>query len=300
MSFRVLLTEKCNARCKNCFNASIRNKCEMKTKQFEKLCMYLSENGEKSIKIMGGEPTVHTQFTKCYSIAQHYFESVVLFTNALNGEVTQISPRDNDYITYNFKFIDENFNLDKLMLDKKGYRSIELQIGTDTDIELYIKRINILSHYIDHYDNISFNLTLDCTEHIFEHKELLQKKWWIIKNYLEKVKGIKVFLDHKIPKCFWDGKGDDAVCVHTCGGLIDTSLNLIYCNQYQKKIITLQVAGKWVSMNEVQESLQRINAEKNEIETCKSCKFYKDKKCNGGCFGHKMTDSLVPYDCNNC
>lgn len=41
-SFRVLLTEKCNANCKNCFNKSSRALCDMNINDFKQICQDLS------------------------------------------------------------------------------------------------------------------------------------------------------------------------------------------------------------------------------------------------------------------
>ena len=51
-SFRVLITEKCNANCPNCFNANYRIENEMSVEKFERLSKYLSEHGIKTLKII--------------------------------------------------------------------------------------------------------------------------------------------------------------------------------------------------------------------------------------------------------
>lgn len=65
---------------------------------------------------MGGEPNVHPNFGRRYSIAQHYFEKVMLFTNALNDQVMLIEPRSNDTINYIFRFIFTKTNATKYFL----------------------------------------------------------------------------------------------------------------------------------------------------------------------------------------
>jgi len=60
---------------------------------------------KKGISKLWEETNVHPNFGRRYSIAQHYFEKVMLFTNALNDQVMLIEPRSNDTINYIFRFI---------------------------------------------------------------------------------------------------------------------------------------------------------------------------------------------------
>lgn len=78
-TFRVYVTEKCNANCPSCFNAKSRTSKEMSLEEFEKLCEYLSSNGIKHLKIMGGEPTVHKDFEELVKISQKYFREITIF-----------------------------------------------------------------------------------------------------------------------------------------------------------------------------------------------------------------------------
>ena len=100
-AIRVFVTEGCNANCQNCFNHSIRGINELSTSEFKGLCVYLIKSGFTSLKMMGGEPTFHSNFEEIYRIAQDNFNSVALFTNALNEKIININPRGKDCIIYN-------------------------------------------------------------------------------------------------------------------------------------------------------------------------------------------------------
>ena len=73
--------------CPNCFNRDNRRDVSMDINRYESLCKFFSVKDNKQIKIMGGEPTIHPSFGAMMKIAQNYFESVSLFTNAISDKL---------------------------------------------------------------------------------------------------------------------------------------------------------------------------------------------------------------------
>jgi MoaA/NifB/PqqE/SkfB family radical SAM enzyme len=90
---------------------------------------------------MGGEPTIHPDFSKITKIAQKHFKTVSVFTNAINNKIQEFEPRDNDSIIYNFKFA-KLLNKEKLLPEKPGRRSLEIQITSTTNTDKVVDNIS--------------------------------------------------------------------------------------------------------------------------------------------------------------
>lgn len=293
---RILLTENCNARCPNCFNAGYREKRDMSIENLKKISKMLYSHGERDIKIMGGEPTVHQNFFEAIEILQIYFESSNLFTNALNDVILDYKPRESDTITYNFNFFGSSFDTRKFLLNSPGERHLEIQIASTTNPAFMIEKIKKVMLVFDGYKDFQINFTLNCMENIFSSREPIIKKWNSIVSFAEENK-ILWGVDHIIPKCFYDGTdmiipNDFGVCVPECAGLINSNLELLFCNQHP---IVLHC---FTDCTETKEEIQQIlcteflNKQALAINNkCQHCGNY-GSECNGGCFIHKSLYTL--------
>lgn len=303
-SVRVYITENCNAKCPNCFNSKYRGNSQMDLSQFSKLCEYFSSNNIKNIKIMGGEPTTHPEFSEFLKIAQSYFSSVSLFTNAINSKVTEFNPRETDSIIYNFKFSKAFSSFEKLLLDKPGRRSLEIQITTKTDINQLMSELELFSKI--NSKKITPCLTLDCTENIFSYRNDLIQKYKTIWDYCKEI-GFSVGQDHLIPLCFIKGSNipmsiNGAICSLNCAGLIDSNYQIKYCNQFSDVLgLLIKENGDINFTFKEYENLlisKHIDIiSKSLIKGCEKCLFW-DKYCNGGCFTAKDTissDSILQF-----
>jgi len=291
INMRLYITEACNARCPNCFNWKNRTKTEMKIKPYEEICKMLSSAGCHQIKIMGGEPTIHSNFTEFMVLAQQYFPAVSVFTNAITNEITKFIPRETDIITYNFKFhalLDEQ----RLLLNHAGKRNLEIQITHNSIKEKLLESI-IKVCSLDR-QRITPCLTLDCTSDIFQDKHKIVENYEFILSGC-KEEGIKVGQDHLIPICFLrdthipapDGK---AICKIDCAGLIDANYNLRFCNQYSDILGSVFTKnGEIVKYEFIHQMLLKKHEQIiHDILTkgCGDCSLF-DVLCNGGCFANK-------------
>lgn len=287
-TMRVLITENCNAKCIHCFNVSYRENKEIDVKTYIKLCKYLSSNKISRLKIMGGEPTVHTAFEDIISISQSYFESIIIFTNAINNRIINIQPRNDDAIVYNFKYISSKFDINKFLLDKPGRRRLEVQISSNVNIANVLNRLSLFKGI----PNLKINLTLDCMENVFENRTILEQKFASVSNFIKNSLGTDYIIDHIIPSCLFGKKTKtpDALCSINCAGLIDSSLRLRYCNQYEIPLCDIRDSNEvFVSFEKLLDCLKRGYNSKISLlkhTKCNSCEHFQIK-CNGGCFAHK-------------
>ena len=287
-SIRVFITENCNARCQNCINAKARNNSEMDILRFSLMCKYFKENGIKNIRIMGGEPTIHPDFTKLMKIAQNTFERVTLFTNAITNGISKFVPRELDGINYNFNF-SSGLTKQKLLLNLPGSRILEVVLTPDSNPEKIIANISRIADWEP--SRIIVSLTLDCTSNIFKERDQIIPIYETIWNACNE-KNIKVVQDHAVPICFLYGskipirlKG--AFCTPECAGLIDADFNICYCNQHPMAIRNLFTnTNELIPFKIINNYIER-EYYKNQLlaleKICSNCVFF-NKYCNGGCF----------------
>lgn len=284
---RVYITENCNSKCSNCFNANTRSNATMSVSRFREICYFFKSNGITAIKIMGGEPTIHPYFEEIMNIAQNSFQNVFLFTNAINKSILNFSPRETDAIIYNFRF-GKLLTKEKLLLDQPGRRSLEIQVSLSTNIDVIFKEVLRVSTNCE--NRINPCLTFDCTENIFKNRQLLIEKYLKLWKQLEEADFI-VGQDHLAPLCFIYGSNiripsSGCVCKEGCSGLIDASYNIRFCNQYSKPLGNLYRDSSLISFEEYQKLLSEEYKSLQSIvlnKLCNSCPFY-DQYCNGGCF----------------
>lgn len=293
-SFRVLLTENCNAHCPNCFNKGIRTYSEIALPDIKRICELLSQLGVQKIKIMGGEPTLHTEFASCIKLFQEHFKQIVIFTNAINNNICLVKPREEDIIDYNFNFISLKSNPEKFLLDKPGYRAFEIQISSKANIQFIINKLTYLISLFDGR-RIHLFLTCDCTSNIFDDRGNIISKWMKLLQFIYDQPLLEWHLDHMLPKCFIPEELagmpqlTSKKCSIECAGLIDAKLNVLFCNQFHDYICTLDEFGL-MDTDQLQELfLFSLKKKTNRLPVCCSnCSSY-EVDCNGGCFMHNYS-----------
>lgn len=285
-TIRFYITERCNASCPSCFNASFREQADMAVDKYEILCKYFKENGVTLLKIMGGEPTIHPEFLSLYKIAQDFFNKVCLCTNGLSPTILHVTPRISDTIIFNGDFID-NIPLKNLVLEKPGIRGIELQVRADSNVNI-IKRIE--KKLGRNIDKVIINFTLDCRSNIFKQKDTVIDKYVSLWDYC-KASGIRVAQDHVIPICFTVGTKMPrtnifSLCDKDRAGVVDSNYNLRYCNQFPK-VLTNMFYGQSLIPYEVFKNHIVAEYMRNQTKLldklCVDCTLY-NEYCNGGCF----------------
>lgn len=290
-SIRVYITEQCNANCPTCFNKQNRSNVNMPFNKFCDICDLFSTNGVQHIKIMGGEPTIHTDFSRMVEYAQQKFQYVHIFTNSINDNITEVNLRENDSIIYNFNF-SKCITLSKLLPNSLGNRALEIQISTSTDEEKILPEI--LRIYKLQPQRVTCVLTLDCTENIFIYKDVLIKKYKRIWDFCEQ-NSIPLYQDHKIPLCWIYGTqipiihDKKSICSIDCAGLIDASGNLKHCNQHPNELVNIYDGENLLPYDIICNYLKLAHNKIEQValeKICITCVLY-GRNCNGGCFTSK-------------
>lgn len=292
-SFRILITDKCNMKCKTCFNKDLRTNKEMSVSDFIDLCTFLKSEGNISrVKIMGGEPTIHPKIHTFIEIAQEKFNSVHIFTNAVNDIITSLRMRKLDTIIYNLSCMGIYFPEKKLLPDEDFTHAFETRIDSFSDIDIIKRKLRHIHNILA--EKMIINLTLNCTENIFLLKSKIINKWNNIVSFINEELNIEYNIDHGIPYCFFVGsnmkiQNRNSLCNLNCAGLITPDLFLRHCNQTSEKLLKIKQNGRFVPYKIIE---QYMECEHNKMlyeclkKICKDCIFY-GSKCNGGCFVFK-------------
>ncbi len=269
----------------------------MAPEDFEILCEYLSENGVKNLKIMGGEPTLHPAYTSLMKSAQTSFQRIIVFTNALTNDIMKTEPRNKDIIVYNFGLLGTKFDSAKLMFERPGTRVLEIMVGFDFKVE---RAKDILRNIYEVSDRsrLRLSLTLNCVEPIFENKRLIIERWNRLVEFIEYELKVNYQIDHSVPYCFFvdsdmNIKHGVKLCNMDCVGLIDTRLNILHCNQTQEPLCRLRQNGNLLPFKIVENYLYRAHLKMltgNMDKICVCCPLF-NVKCNGGCFMHKNANN---------
>ena len=104
----VLLTNFCNQNCPYCFAKDEMERAtvkEMSLEDFKKLVVILKKNKIRTLRLMGGEPTLHSYFDEIIKLALAEFEEILIFTNGL------IPTKSRRILEKNLNKISFNFNL---------------------------------------------------------------------------------------------------------------------------------------------------------------------------------------------
>jgi MoaA/NifB/PqqE/SkfB family radical SAM enzyme len=110
-----LLTNYCNQNCSYCFakEEMIKSKVkEMSLVNFKRLVEILKKNDIHTLRLMGGEPTLHTKFKDIIKIGVKNFKNILVFTNGL------IPAENFPTLKKNIKKISFNFNLNTPAFEK--------------------------------------------------------------------------------------------------------------------------------------------------------------------------------------
>lgn len=119
----ILLTNFCNQNCSYCFAKEEMKRAkvqEMLLVDFKKLVKMLEADKVETLRLMGGEPTLHSEFKEVIRIGMKKFKKILIFSNGL------IPNKNKKILEKNIKKITFNFNLDTHAFKKELKRRKEI------------------------------------------------------------------------------------------------------------------------------------------------------------------------------
>jgi radical SAM protein with 4Fe4S-binding SPASM domain len=298
--------------CPHCFNANTRHGGVM---DFDTLLNFFRFNENylqnSVIKLMGGEPTLHPNFTNILTESCKYYGSVMLFTNG-NGlkAITQdsyfLKQHLQDKLSYAINGYTFSIDQFKKYRDFINYVFLHFVILDSTaTIEKIIKCMELTPqvHFL-----ISPNTQVD----LFDENELGRyREIWLSAITqiipLFRKNNISYSYDHNLPICFYTQEMIDelhtfdlddlhATRITCCGenfmGLIDYNFDLYFCNQTRIKIgSVLNSNGTPKYIPEIEKLLQPKSKEKtiaikNLSNKCRECPVV--ASCKVGCYYNTM------------
>lgn len=310
-NIRLILTENCNATCPHCFNANVRDsKNVMDVDKYEKFISSVHDENNKmdTIKLMGGEPSLHPHINEFIKISFQYAEEVALFTNGKNfSKIDKKLLKEVGVIINSFTL---NEDILKNALKYKNVISIHNVVRMDDPygwIEKLKRYITLKGSASNFYIIISPDTSVniwnkDIKKHYQEIYVSALKKF-LNEIYFE-VPNINFKYDHLFPLCFFDQyyidlienkallnsqKTSQAGCCsnNSIDCLVDTDFNIWYCNQCREQIgKAVKEDGSFINSTEYQTIVKQARYKRNELVNirpeCKECAV-KDF-CKMGCY----------------
>jgi len=159
----ILVTNFCNQNCSFCFARSeMSNKLikkEISLSDFKNILLKMKKNPRvKVVKLLGGEPTLHSEFKEIIELSLNYFPYVQIFTNGIfSGDLTQFLIKKTPKVGFTFNVTTPGFLLSPKIcylvskkieqLSKKTKITLSLTYDMHTDINLVFTALkkNVLS-----------------------------------------------------------------------------------------------------------------------------------------------------------
>lgn len=308
--YRIVLTENCNLSCPHCFNSQDR---ECGVMDADILIRFINENSTKlnssTIKIMGGEPTLHPRVVDIITEASKYFFKVELFTNGTNMERivnNSILTKRNFQGILNYTINGFTFNINKFSTYKDYINFIVLHFVVPlNNPEKMVKK---LEKCMELSPQVYFLISPDTQVDLFNDSELNSYRLvWVetVSKIIPQLsdRNLPYGFDHKFPICFYTQEMIDVFhkfnvdTIHQqtttcCGdqqiGLIDYKFDIYYCNQTKIKLGTLlDIDGNPITLEELTDLIQsgsKIKTEqiKKKSDKCMECQAL--PSCKVGCY----------------
>ena len=149
------------------------------------------------------------------------------------------------------------------------------------------------------------NLTLNCTENIFERKDQVIANWNEIVALVEDELKIDYRIDHGIPYCFFMGskmrvRMRAVHCSMDCAGLIGPDLSLRHCNQTSENLTCIRQGGRFVPYKILDQYLLCEHSRMQHdclAKLCRDCVLY-GEKCNGGFYVQAIDNKGINCRCD--
>lgn len=307
-TFRLIITEDCNASCPHCFNANLRVGKHMPMDIFYRA---LSCVDAPAIKIMGGEPTLHPDFFKIVDACHRAAPVLRMFTNGLKKQILDLTSWEpNDTVAYNFFVANTKLTNQNYLWDRNINRTFHVVVNTQTDFKMLYTKLRNLAELLQKQpepvrQRSGIALSLDTQENIFNHKEKLQGILHALVRRLRLWGFRHILRDHPIPPCFWTrpdtrkyldrhmANNRIAGCLSPkCASWIGIDGTIRHCNQFPVYCGELKENATPAMLDELY--LKGRDAKLALIRQDKECaKCPHLEQCLGGCFKAYHMDQEV-------
>lgn len=314
--YRIVLTENCNLACPHCFNAEARD-CGIMDADL--LIRFMRENSSNlnlsTIKIMGGEPTLHPRIKDITKEACKHYYRVELFTNGTNMKDIVMDPsitrsHFHSLLLYTINGFTFDFNKFNTYKDYINFVVLHFVVPLNNPEKMVKKAEKCMELGAQSY----FLISPDTQVNIFDDSILNSyRPVWVkvVTNLVSQLRerNIPFNFDHKLPICFYTQEMIDLFHLHDidtihqdtttcCGdqriGLIDHNFDLYYCNQTRIKLGSLlDDSGNPISESELRKMIQRgpmtkVEQIKGLRDKCMRCPAL--ASCKLGCYYNTLIE----------
>jgi radical SAM protein with 4Fe4S-binding SPASM domain len=311
----LLITANCNRQCTFCFansrlSSTIKNKNTATNISMENIRLwmdFMELSSEKTLRLLGGEPTLHPNFIKIIEEGLSRDFHIHLFSNCMisrkkvdflsNIPKRQLSILAN--ISPQAKDSEKNINLRSYALKRLGEKICLGITITSPDLEYDFLIENILSYNL--IKKIRIGIAQPIVGHINEyfnpyHYPKLGK---LIVEIAEKFFnfGILIGFDCGMTLCMFSeeqiGKLMKTSSGYTsvCSPIIDIGPNLDVWSCFPLSEVFNTRLDKFNNRNEIVKKYEKILAPYRTLgcmPDCLKCVYLKRQICNGGCLAHAM------------
>lgn len=309
----ILLNNYCNLNCEYCFANKVleEDREKMSLTDFKFVLGFLKRSNTKSVRLIGGEPTLHPEFTSIVNAVcqDDFFEEVFIFTNGLFNENVKSTIEMSSKIKQTSLLINLN---EKEVIGEKNYNLIEKNINdllkTNKRITItlginFYKKNQDYSHIIQmakkyNIKSIRWSLVvpnttekenMDIKQYYLEHRDNIY-------NFINdcSIKGIGTHVDcNNIPLCLIEDDILKNLClvaprnttVSVCHPVIDIKpdLSAIRCFAFSDDCVDLKMFNNAHEIFEYFDKKDDIFNGVKIFSHCCDCKSFKQKNRSCGC-----------------
>jgi len=306
----IQLTEHCNLRCPYCF-APKNGSNEISDNDFERFKRFCLENKVDCIHITGGEPALHSKFSKIVNELS-FISTLVIYSNlTLPNCIDDI--RENSDIFFLVNLNDKDFYSSQQWevlnsnIVKIKQKSLRVGVGHTFFKMPIIQDFNycidfILSNAISHF-RMSQAVMCQDTGVGLNKKEIEELYDYVAENIVAwEKKGIKAYFDCPIPPCFINLKVFDFLRKHRAVSIVCSpkvfvtwDYKLTHC--YSTMGLFMPPFEKFKNINDASNYVKNIIAGisvNRDISLCNECKYEGIGLC--GCPFYSISNKECAYE----
>ncbi len=312
MEIRLRLTSNCNLNCEYCFAKTFRaSDCgDISLERFMSLLEKCKNEEVTAIKVQGGEPTCHKEFTSISPFFKQYGVKAHLYTNGIFDEkLIETIASCYESVIINCNQLHKNVldlitsNISKLLKNDCNIMLGKTLSSEDDCIDEF------LTFAMPFKDKVRLRLDIcrpgEYYESGFQDFKSASK---VLVNSLIKanIMGFNIELDCCLPSCFFTKSEWILVKKHLrgfwskCSTILDIAPNLKVTSCFCGVQFRDLYLNDFDSLKQAQYFAEEIENEMRfcvlSSDQCNSCKKRIDFICQGGCIGHKNNDKLRYID----